>query len=288
MKTPVPSRKPRDDEIDAYGLTHIGKVRKENQDHFLMALIHKRVDLIATSLTAEQRAVVGGEQRLAGISMVADGVGGGVGGAEASSTALETAMQYVNNSMACYYGADATEAVFIESLQAAAMRAHEAILAKRPVDERRGTMATTLTLWMGVWPVAYLLQVGDSRYYLFREGTLRQVSRDQTIAQDLVDEGVMSRTAAYRTQLNNILSSALGAENAMPVVTRLTQEWGAVNLSCSDGLTKHVTDAQIAERLRTMTSARQVCEQLLQDALDAGGTDNITIIVGRMVPKDPI
>lgn len=287
MKTPVPSRRPRDDEIDAYGLTHIGKVRKENQDHFLMALIHKRVDLIATSLSDEQRAQVGGEKRLAGISMVADGVGGGVGGAEASATALEAAMHYVNNSMACYYGADATEADFIESLQAAAMRAHEAILAKRSAEERSGTMATTLTLWMGVWPVAYLLQVGDSRYYLFREGVLRQVSRDQTIAQDLVDEGVMSRTAAFRTQFNNVLSSALGAETALPVVTRLTQEWGAVNLSCSDGLTKHLSDAQIAERLRTMTSSKQVCEQLLQDALDAGGTDNITIVVGRVVPKEP-
>ena len=286
-KTPVPSRKPRDDEIDAHGLTHIGKVRKENQDHFLMATIHKRVDLLATSLNNEQCALVGGEQRLAGISMVADGVGGGVGGGEASSTALETAMQYVNHSMACYYGADATEAAFIESLQAAAMRSHEAILAKRSAEGRAGTMATTLTLWMGVWPVAYLLQVGDSRYYLFREGTLTQVSRDQTIAQDLVDDGVMSRTAAFRTQFSNVLSSALGAETAVPVVTRLTQEWGAVGLSCSDGLTKHVSDAQIAERLRTMTSARQVCEQLLQDALDAGGTDNITIIVGRFVRKDP-
>ena len=55
---------------------------------------------------------------------------------------------------------------------------------------------------------------------------------------------------------------------------------------CSDGLTKHVSDERIAERLSTMTSARQVCEQLLQDALDGGGTDNITIIVGRTVPND--
>jgi protein phosphatase len=55
---------------------------------------------------------------------------------------------------------------------------------------------------------------------------------------------------------------------------------------CSDGLTKHVSDEQIAQRLSTMTSSRQVCEQLLQDALDGGGTDNITIIVGRAVPKD--
>ena len=72
----------------------------------------------------------------------------------------------------------------------------------------------------------------------------------------------------------------------MPVVTRLQSEWHTVGLLCSDGLTKHVSDEQIAERLRTMTSSKQVAEQLLQDALDGGGSDNITIIVGRAVPKE--
>jgi protein phosphatase len=70
------------------------------------------------------------------------------------------------------------------------------------------------------------------------------------------------------------------------VVTRIPVKWGSVHLLCSDGLTKHVSDDRIAERLRSMQSARQVSEQLLQDALDAGGTDNITIIVGRATPKD--
>jgi len=72
----------------------------------------------------------------------------------------------------------------------------------------------------------------------------------------------------------------------MPVVTRLRHDWGDVHLVCSDGLTKHVSDERIAERLAAMTSARQVCEQLLQDALDGGGTDNVTIVVGRPVPKE--
>jgi protein phosphatase len=63
------------------------------------------------------------------------------------------------------------------------------------------------------------------------------------------------------------------------------QQWGQVGLLCSDGLTKHVSDERIREQLRSMTSARQVCEDLLQDALDAGGTDNITVLVGRTVPS---
>lgn len=89
-----------------------------------------------------------------------------------------------------------------------------------------------------------------------------------------------------RTRLANVLSSALGGGESEPVVTRLDSEWGVAHLLCSDGLTKHVSDEQIASRLGAMTSAKQVCEQLLQDALDDGGSDNITIIVGKLQPKE--
>jgi protein phosphatase len=69
-------------------------------------------------------------------------------------------------------------------------------------------------------------------------------------------------------------------------VTRVVRDWGTVVLLCSDGLTKHVSDDQIRERLASMTSAKQVAEQLLQDALDDGGTDNITMIVGRTLAPE--
>jgi serine/threonine protein phosphatase PrpC len=286
--TPIPpQRKPRDDEIDTFGITHVGKVRKENQDQFLIALLHRRINVILTSLSDAQRAALSGDERVGAFAMVADGVGGGEGGAEASAAALETVTEYVKQSSACFYRGDSAEEEFINELEAAANRAHKAILAARDAAGRTGTMATTLTFWFGTWPKAYLLQVGDSRFYLFRDDKLRQVTRDQTMAQDLVDEGVLTRTAAFRTQFANVLSSALGAENAAPVVTRLTQEWGSVGLLCSDGLTKHVSDERIEARIRNMTSAKQVCEQLLQDALDGGGSDNITIIVGRPLAKEP-
>ena len=166
-----------------------------------------------------------------------------------------------------------------------AARSHEAVLAKsREVAEGR-TMATTLTLWMGVWPWFYLLQVGDSRYYLYRNGVLTQITRDQTIAQDLLDQGVFTRSMAARSQYSNVLSSALGGEAALPVITRLRADWNNVHLLCTDGLTKHVPDERIAEVLSRMTSAREGCEQLLAEALDAGGTDNISIIIGRAVPR---
>jgi serine/threonine protein phosphatase PrpC len=279
-------RKPRDDELDVYGLTHVGKVRKTNQDHFLLASIYKHVQVHLTSLSAEQR-IPFGDDRLAVIAMIADGVGGGHGGEKASATALEIASQYVASSMNLYYSADSTEATFIDALQDAAMRCHAAVLERAKSEPAARSMATTLTLWMGVWPWYYLLQVGDSRYYLFRDGELTQVSRDQTLAQDLVDQGVFTRAVGARSQFAHVLSSAIGGQQTMPVVTRLRSEWHIVHVICSDGLTKHVSDERIAERLRGMTSAKQVCEQLLQDALDGGGSDNITMIIGRAVPKPP-
>jgi protein phosphatase len=106
------------------------------------------------------------------------------------------------------------------------------------------------------------------------------------MAQDLVDQGVLPAEAAEGTRLANVLSSSIGGQQTAPVVTRLDQSWENVGLLCSDGLTKHVTDERIAERLRTMTSSRQACEALLQDALEGGGSDNITIVVVRDV-KNP-
>ena len=289
MRTPNTSAlavnpKPRDDEIDVFGLSHAGKVRAQNQDHFLLATIHKRVQVVQTNLSEQQRLPME-DERLAFIAMVADGVGGAEGGEEASATALEVAMQYMARSTDCYYQADGGDEQFINALQDAAMQSHQAVIDRaREVAEGR-PMATTLTLFMGVWPVYYLLQVGDSRYYVFRDGALTQITRDQTIAQDLLDQGIFTRAMAARSQYSNVLSSAIGGDSALPVVTRMRSDWKSIHLLCTDGLTKHVPDDTIRERLSSMTSSRQVCEQLLDDALEGGGTDNISIIVGRAVPR---
>ncbi|MBC8088150.1 MAG: serine/threonine-protein phosphatase [Phycisphaerae bacterium] len=281
-----PPRQPRDDESDVYGLSHTGRVRKENQDHFLIATFHKRINVIATNVPNAENRLPQGEQRLAYLAMVADGVGGGVGGAEASATALESLMSYVDGSVMVFYGAGADEREFIELLRTAAMQAHTAVRARRDLQAVRGTMATTLTMYIGIWPTYYLLQVGDSRYYLLRDGVLKQITRDQTMAQDMVDDGLIPAAKAFQSPMANVLSSAIGSDVTMPVVTRLTSDWNNVHLMCSDGLTKHVSDARIAEVLSNMASAKEAAEQLLQDALDVGGSDNITIIVGRAVRRD--
>jgi serine/threonine protein phosphatase PrpC len=281
----TPERRPADEELDYYGLTHPGLVRKVNQDHFLVGILRKRLEVQYTSLPdLDQRRL--GDQRLASIAMVADGVGGGNRGEEASRLALEHATAYIGRSLQVYYGTPATESDFMDALQEAALECHaEVVKAARENPELEG-MATTLTLWLGVWPWIYLLQVGDSRYYLYRDGTLTQVTRDQTMAEEMVAEGVFTRSQALKTRWAHVLSSSIGGSQTVPVVTRVPARWGSIHLLCSDGLTKHVTDAQIKDVLASMTSARQGCERLLELALEGGGSDNITIVIGRTLRKD--
>lgn len=278
------TRRPLDREIDAFGLTHRGNVRADNQDHFLIAALQKRVHVQSTSLPGVDRNTFG-SGRMAAVMMVADGVGGGDAGETASRLTVEAVMRYVSDSMQCYYtNAMSTEEAFASELEKAAVQCH---LAVRHEAEEAGIdgMATTLTLWLGVWPYVYLLQIGDSRYYRYRDGTLDQISRDQTMAEELVDQGILTREDAARSKFSHVLSSSIGGRHAEPAprVTRLRNDWDSVHLLCSDGLTRHVSDDRIRERIATMTSAQQLCETLVQDALDGGGADNVTVCVGRAV-----
>jgi serine/threonine protein phosphatase PrpC len=278
-------RKPHDSELDLYGMTHIGKVRKVNQDHFLVCSMRKQIDVLMSSLPDLDNRKWGPD-RLALLAMVADGVGGGATGEEASRLAVELTTEYLAQSLRCYSTADETDEIaFAKALELAALECHRRILQRAEDDPALHGMATTLTLWIGVWPRSYLLQVGDSRCYVLHKGELTQISRDQTMAQELIDLGVLARDDAAKTRWANVLSSSLGGPQTEPVVHRLVQSWGNVGMLCSDGLTKHVPDVQIRDRLRAMTSARQACEALVQDALDGGGTDNITVVIGRTLPR---
>lgn len=280
----MPERKPRDDELDAFGITHTGKVRPTNQDHFLLGSLRQRFKVRQSSLPEFDHLPIV-EDRVASLIMVADGVGGGQKGEDASQLAVEELTQYVNESARCYYHTSNSDENFVRDLEQTALKCHRAVLERGASDPDSAGMATTLTLMIVIWPWTYVLQVGDSRYYEFKDGALTQISRDQTMAQELIDSGVFA-AAVRNTPLANVLSSSIGGSQTAPVVTRVPTTWNVVHLLCSDGLTKHVSDERIADRLRTMTSARQACEQLLQDALDGGGTDNVTICIGRAVKKD--
>jgi protein phosphatase len=290
-RTPAaPGEKPRDDEVDLFGLTHPGKVRKENQDHFLLATVHPQVVVHGTNIPEPDRLVLRG-QRLGTIMLVADGVGSGEG-REASRIAVETIAGYVSTSLTCLDAAGSgREAELLAALRGAALEAHSAVrkgaaerLAAEPL--KRG-MATTLTLATIVYPWMYVVQVGDSRCYYYWDGELRQVTRDQTVAQDLVDKGVLPRERADTSPFKHVLASAIGGQEASPVVSRIDiSPRGCVVLLCSDGLTKHVSDAEIAAQIGRMSSAEQVCRSLLDLALERGGSDNITVLAGTAPLKD--
>jgi protein phosphatase len=273
--------RPRDSDLDLFGLTHPGKVRRENQDHFLLSTVHQQAVIHATSLPEPERLPVRGE-RLATILLVADGVGGGKGGREASRLAAETITRYVTSTMRCFHTpAHRAEREFFEAMRKAALDAHDAVLAESAGRTEASGMATTLTLAVAVWPKMYVVQVGDSRCYRYWDGELRQITRDQTVAQDLVDQGVLPRERARHSPLSHVLASAIGGREARPEVSVLDIPTGCVVLLCTDGLTKHVSDNEIAEHIRSMTSSEQLSRQLLALALERGGSDNITIITAR-------
>jgi len=279
--------RPRDDELDLFGVTHPGRVRQENQDQFLLCTVHPQVIIHGTSLSATDALELRG-QRLATIMLVADGVGGSAAGSRASRIATEAVTQYIATALRCYHTAGSpSEHEFTNALRAAAIAAHDVVRAEAVAELGGRQMATTLSLGIVVWPWMYVLQVGDSRCYVYQDGVLQQVTRDQTVAQGLADEGVLKPEQVKSSPLKHVLASAIGASAAVPEITRVNiAPRETVVLLCTDGLTKHVSDEEIARCFSAMESSEQVSQQLLDLALERGGSDNITLVVGhvRKVP----
>lgn len=274
-------RKPGDEEIDVFGLTHIGKVRSENQDHFLICSLHQYMKVHGTSLPDQDLAM--SPKRLAFLGMVADGVGGNAAGEAASRLALSAVASYVSESLNCYYVNDTRhEEHFTNALHDSVRNCHDRVLMDTERNPLHKGMATTLTLVISVWPRAYVVQVGDSRTYLLRDRKLLQLTRDQTIAQDLVDAGALDPGEAEKSRWKKVLSSCIGGKGVGPVVGAFEVNWGDTILLCSDGLTKHLDDNEITAYLTKAEGAKIACEGLLEQALERGGEDNITIVVGRL------
>lgn len=268
-------------------MTHPGLVRKENQDHFLFSTMHKAMRVGGTSLPHPELLELPG-QRLASFGMVADGVGGRAGGEIASRAAVEAIAGYVTHSLLSFYTADTRdETAFLASLREGATLCHEAVLERARQSGDAIGIATTLTAIMAIWPNFYLLQVGDSRGYRFRANALEQLTRDQTMAQDLVEAGVLPPGRAAQSRFAHVLSSSLGGHATQPVVTKHDLQPGDILMLCTDGLTKHASDEQIADRLRTLRSSEETCRQLVDDALAGGGSDNVTVVILRAIVREP-
>jgi protein phosphatase len=283
ITTTQPAERVRDKELDFCGVTHPGNVRSENQDHFLICTIHPEVLVHGTSLEDVDKLPLRGE-RIASLFLVADGVSGaGGGGSEASRIAAESVARYVSSTLRSYHAAGtADESRLLSSLTDAALEAHHAVKLQASTRPDVGGMATTLTLGLAVWPWLYVVQLGDSRSYYYWNGELHQITRDQTIAQDLVDQGLLPQDRLRASPFKDVLSSAAGADEAVPEVSRLrVDREGSVLVFCTDGLTKHVSDAEITAAIGRYARSKDVCESLLTLALERGGSDNVTIVVAR-------
>ncbi|MEO8563835.1 MAG: protein phosphatase 2C domain-containing protein [bacterium] len=265
--------------LESFGLSHVGKVREGNEDHFVIASLQRSLEVRQTNL--EDRALL---DPLCGpkayLFAVADGVGGQAGGALASGITLQTIVEYLSQTVGSYHAVPmGQEHSFLDPLRAAVQRAHDKVLAT--FGQAQGGPATTLTIVLVVWPHAFVVHVGDSRAYHLRGGKLEKLTRDQTMGAFLVSEMAMSEQQVERGGYNNVLASAVGARDMTPAVSDIELHQGDVLILCTDGLTKHVSEAQIAEVLGRTPDAEAGCRELVELALEGGGKDNVTVVVAH-------
>ena len=269
-------------EIDVFGLTDRGRVRPTNNDHFLIASFHRTLRVHYTSIPDGIGDVETASRGF--LFLVADGVGGLTSAGDGSALALSTLAQHLLHATEI-----CSELVLTQQekssveLRDAVMQAHAALVAMQ--KESGGKPATTLTMWAAFWPRAFIVHVGDSRLYRYRDGELTRFTSDQTYEQLMLESGAIKPGSPEAARLKHVLWSAVGNDEVVPQIVYTDVTRRDVTLVCSDGLTKHVTDDEIRERLARDESAEENVRGLVNLALERGGTDNVTAIVGKVRPK---
>lgn len=272
--------------VDACGRTDAGRVRRVNEDQFLVATLAKSMRIDATSLRMEASSELVSPAR-GHLFVIADGVGGSADGKAASTLATETVREYVLNTMPWFFrlDSDQQQGDLEEELRRVLARCHTRVSAV--AEERFGVagMATTLTMAYVMWPRMYVVHVGDSRCYLARNGQLERVTHDHTVAESLREEGVLSEQQAIRW--SHVLWNAVGGEGEMRPDVYLVQL--AIEdsvLLCTDGLNRHVTDLDINAILEREPGVEAACEELVAAANRGGGEDNISVVLARFRGPD--
>jgi serine/threonine protein phosphatase PrpC len=249
------------------GQTDVGEMRRNNEDAFIVA------DLTGGDLLGE-REVGQFEIKERGVLLaVSDGLGGYQAGEVASALVVES----LRRSLAA--GSDRQPDALLEE---ATLRANREVwkAAHHPGREKMGATLTAVYVRAGV---AHIAEVGDSRAYLLRGGTMRQVTRDQSYVQLLVDAGALSPEAAQSSKQRNIILQAMGAEPTLKVALgrlELRQRDGFI--LCSDGLTTKVNANEIRETVLGSPGMDVACARLVGLANARGGEDNITVIVASV------
>lgn len=275
--------------MDTFGLTDIGLVRESNDDQFLIADLKKSVIIHQTSLSYDDEThLLGGSQ--AKLLLVADGVGGHPGGDRASRMAVQGIVQYLLNTMHWLFRVnDGREDAFLEDLKGALSFTQEKMRQHAEAVPAHQQMATTITLAYIVWPQVYLIHVGDSRAYVFRDQEVIHLTQDQTCAQALVDAGLMQEADIGKSPLRHVLSGLVGCNprQLTPNVSEFKLSLHDKLLLCTDGLTSQLPDDAIADLLAADLSCEEACGLLVRAANDAGGEDNITVVLAHFTDRFP-
>ena len=235
--------------------TDVGLVRANNQDQLLVA---------------------------PGLYAVADGMGGHAAGEVASATAIR----------ALEAAFDASGQRTPESLEGAAKAANRAVWEQARTNRGMLGMGTTLVALAVVEQAdgtngLTIAHIGDSRVYLFRDDTLRQLTIDHSLVQELVDEGQITPAQATVHPQRHVLTRALGVEPSVAVdLIEMAPRHGDRFVLCSDGLPREASDSQIAAVLRRFGDPEEAAKELVYLANSGGGSDNVTVVVVDVLPND--
>ncbi|HJW34927.1 MAG TPA: protein phosphatase 2C domain-containing protein [Holophagaceae bacterium] len=268
-------------QIDYAAITHSGRVRKNNEDAYLLSALNGDEPILNTP----PRPLPVGTAGL--LAAVADGMGGAAAGEVASREGLAAVTLHLFGHWGRFSELPRREEDLLKALVIAVEEASGAILRYSDDDRTARGMGSTLTAAM-VWNQhLYVAQVGDSRAYLFRGGHLHQVTEDQTLVNDLVASGTLTAEQAKVHPQRNMITQALGSPQQLVVVVyKIALRRGDRLLLCSDGLHGEVDDSRIRELLAPGFSPRKTLESLVEEAIANGGRDNVTGVL--LALNDPL
>lgn len=270
--------------FECSGKTDIGKQRRLNQDQFLIAQLHKSLQILRSSVEFDSTEVFG--QSMGTVMFVADGMGGANAGEVASQIAIKNTTDFLLNSMHwLFHPTESDTQRFVDDLRSAAIFSHNAVRADSETDPNHRGMGTTLTLAYLVWPMLYVLHVGDSKCYIQNKNGLTQLTKDQTLAQVLYDSGGLDTASVEESPYSHVLVSAIGIDgDPDAVVYRTRLEPNDRILLCSDGVNAHLSDEEISKIISSEISCDEICNRLIATANERGGRDNITAVTGICHP----
>ena len=267
--------------IKTFGITDKGRVRPANEDHFLIAELTKAMRISQTSLPEAKTQF--GEER-GHLFLVADGMGGHKGGEHASALAILAIQQFTLNTLKWFFESNKHEAERVLAEFQTALREADLRVREEAEDHRElKGMGTTVTMAYQLEAQLCIVHVGDSRAYLYRADELHQITRDHTIVADMVRSGAIQQEDAASHRLRHVITNVVGGNEAGVKVEAHAMEVQAGDrlLLCSDGLTEMVTDEAIAAVLQADPEPESVCTTLVAQANEAGGRDNITVLLVR-------